>query len=98
LKRFVQLWLQELQQGCRQCSRPVAVAGVGRAPAASGTQPHTTKKEAEQHAAQLMLQQLEPNMPLTQEQQALAGAQQVAAGAAAGLQAVFQAQQQQQQQ
>jgi hypothetical protein len=60
----------------------------------TGTEPHTSKKEAEQHVAQLMLQQLEPDMLQAQEQRGVAAAQQVAAGAAAGLQAVFQQQQQ----
>ncbi|KAF6260854.1 hypothetical protein COO60DRAFT_839019 [Scenedesmus sp. NREL 46B-D3] len=54
----------------------------------SGTQPCTTKKEAEQHAAQLMLQHLQPDMQ-AQEQQGPAAAQQIPAGAA-GLQAVVQ--------
>uniref|UniRef100_A0A383VNY6 DRBM domain-containing protein n=1 Tax=Tetradesmus obliquus TaxID=3088 RepID=A0A383VNY6_TETOB len=36
----------------------------------TGSQPHPSKKEAEQHAAQLMLQQLQPDMLAAQEQQA----------------------------
>jgi hypothetical protein len=61
----------------------------------TGTEPHTSKKEAEQHVAQLMLQRLEPDMLQAQAQRGVAAAHQVAAGAAAGLQAVFQQQQQQ---
>jgi DNA-binding LacI/PurR family transcriptional regulator len=57
----------------------------------SGTQQHPSKKDAEQHVAQLMLDQLQPDMLFVQEQQ-------VAAGAAAGLQAAFQLAPQQQQQ
>jgi hypothetical protein len=67
----------------------------------TGTQRHPSKKEAEQHAAQLMLQHLQPEELVAQEQ-GLTAAQQVSAGAAAGLQAMFQVQvkeeQQQQQQ